>query len=128
VRTGGTVDTVEFNRCKIAYTRSQKAKVRLAYEMAAVGLRRRDWRLVGAAATISARVNQDILFKPGLEELIDLSRRLGAYGVVVAHSGTVMGMLHDKAEALVAGAVEAAGLGSPETVRMVDGGCRAWVS
>ena len=36
-----------------------------------------------------------ILLKPKLEEILELTNKVGAYGVNVAHSGTVVGILYD---------------------------------
>jgi uncharacterized protein involved in propanediol utilization len=54
-----------------------------------------DAGLLGRVATASARINQRFLPKPGLEELVELNRRLGGCGVQVAHSGTVVGLMFD---------------------------------
>jgi uncharacterized protein involved in propanediol utilization len=54
-----------------------------------------DVALLGKVATASARINQRYLPKPGLEELIELSRRHGGAGVQIAHSGTVAGLVFD---------------------------------
>ena len=57
------------------------------------GLRRRDPGRLGEGATMSALANQRILPKPNLEAIIDYALARGAYGVNVAHSGTVAGIL-----------------------------------
>lgn len=127
VETGGTVDTVQFNRNPIRYTASQKAKIRLAFDMAVAGLRHGDRHLIGAAASMSARINQDILPKPGLDELLEIASEHCAYGVVVAHSGTVMGVLHDQNGTEITSALAQLSNRQPTTVRMVNGGSRTWV-
>ena len=43
----------------------------------------------------SAIANQDILFKPHIEEIIDFALSNGAFSVNVAHSGTVIGIFFD---------------------------------
>ena len=50
-------------------------------------------RLLGQAATESARRNQQHLEKPELERFITAAQSRGALGVLVAHSGTVVGAL-----------------------------------
>lgn len=126
VDTGGTVDTVQFNRRAVRYTRSQESRIRTAFDMAAAGLRHGDKQLIGAAATMSARINQTVLPKPDLEELVEISAAHGGYGVVVAHSGTVMGILHDGHGPGIADAMSPLGYGRARTVQMIDGGSRAW--
>ncbi|MEV6580359.1 GHMP kinase [Streptomyces sp. NPDC051582] len=56
-----------------------------------------DARLLGEVATASARRGQRRLRHPEFEELITLSRRVGAVGVQIAHSGAVAGVLFDPA-------------------------------
>jgi uncharacterized protein involved in propanediol utilization len=51
--------------------------------------------LLGRVATASARINQRFLPKPELDFLIALSGQLGAAGVQIAHSGTVIGLIFD---------------------------------
>ncbi|MDP1809409.1 MAG: hypothetical protein Q8L35_07740, partial [Actinomycetota bacterium] len=126
--TGGSVDTIEFNRSKKKYTPSQLKAIRSAYEMIVAGFRWRDWRLVGMASTLSARVNQEILPKPALEELIEIAASVGGYGVVVAHSGTVAGILHDRRDARVTGAIVDMGVTPPATATIINGGWRLCLS
>lgn len=49
--------------------------------------------LVGKAAAESAFLNQEILYKPHLEWIYREGKKYGSYGVVAAHSGTVMGLM-----------------------------------
>ncbi|MEW6557510.1 MAG: GHMP kinase [Elusimicrobiota bacterium] len=94
IDTGGEIDTIEFNKKDYKKERlSNEAKVKEAIELLKDGLRKNDLNLVGKAATISAICNQKILFKPELERVIETGREFNAYGVNVAHSGTVIGIL-----------------------------------
>jgi L-threonine kinase len=92
---GGSVDTLEFNRrFDLAELNERKEPaVRRALELVKEGLRRRDPVRLGEGATLSALANQSILPKPDLESIIDYAMARGAYGVNVAHSGTVAGVL-----------------------------------
>ncbi|MDP1808752.1 MAG: GHMP kinase [Actinomycetota bacterium] len=128
IDTGGSVDTIEFNRSKKRYTPSQLKAIRFAYEMIVAGFKWRDWRLVGMASTLSARVNQEILPKPALEELIEIAASVGGYGVVVAHSGTVAGIVHDRRDAHVTGAIADMGVAPPATATIINGGWRLCLS
>lgn len=128
IDTGGSVDTIEFNRRRLRYTSAQQRQIELAFEMIGHGLKSRDCGLLGAAATISARVNQEILPKPGLEEIIDISATVGGFGVVVAHSGSVAGILHDQEAEGVERALAHMGVGEPATVKLIDGGWRSRLS
>lgn len=92
---GGAVDTLEFNRREDlpVWNRENEPEVERALNLVRCGLAERDPSLLGEGATLSALANQKILPKPRLEELIDFTKKLGAYGVNVAHSGTVAGVL-----------------------------------
>ncbi len=92
---GGEVDTLEFNRRPdLPYlNRLNEPELAKALALVRLGIEKGDPWAVGEGATISALANQRILPKPGLEELIEFATRIGAYGVNVAHSGTVAGIL-----------------------------------
>ncbi len=92
---GGVVDTLEFNKRGDLPSRnsSNECAVARALDFVKAGIARKDPVLLGKGATLSALANQGILPKPRLEELIDFTTMYGAYGVNVAHSGTVAGVL-----------------------------------
>ncbi len=91
---GGVVDTLEFNRAQRDTALSRQAlKMAKAVALIETGMRHGDPALIGKGATISAVANQDILFNPHLDAVLELSKDTGALGVNVAHSGTVIGML-----------------------------------
>jgi len=71
---GGEVDTIKFNR------RSDFVFPKLDDEI--------NFELIKN----SALANQKILFKRGLEELMNFAKNLGAVAVNIAHSGTVAGI------------------------------------
>ena len=92
---GGEVDTGGFNRrADLAALNARKEpRVREALQKVVLGIRRGDPWLLGEGATGSAVAHQSILPKEGLEEIAAVARRSGAYGVVAAHSGTLVGIL-----------------------------------
>ncbi len=93
---GGEVDTLAFNRVdRTVLLRSLEPRFKEALEMARQGLKSGDARLIGEAATLSARTHQAVLHKPQLERVIQLAKEVGAAGVNIAHSGTVIGVLLD---------------------------------
>lgn len=57
-----------------------------------------DARLLGRAATASARINERFLPKPRLKDIEAIGARFGAIGIQVAHSGTVVGLMFDGLE------------------------------
>lgn len=90
---GGEVDTLVFNTFPKNYTATEVGAIQEAYDLLVEGLRTGDMLLIGRAATLSSRINQRLLAKPHLERLIQIARDYGAYGVNVAHSGTIVGLL-----------------------------------
>lgn len=92
---GGAVDTLEFHRRQdlAGLNAANETAVSRALELVRESLRRQDPARLGEGATISALANQLILPKPNLEALIEYALSRGAYGVNVAHSGTVAGVL-----------------------------------
>ncbi|MED1472202.1 kinase [Bacillus salipaludis] len=91
---GGVVDTVQFNQLEKKYKREDHAIFIQAYELIREGFKRRDFSLISKATTMSACVNQKILPKPFFYEFEKLAQDYQG-GIVVAHSGTVMGILLD---------------------------------
>jgi len=92
---GGKVDTLCFNRRRDLHIlhRVNSKLIKEAYNLVKEGIRKKDFELVGVGATLSSLCNQIILYKPELGKIISLSRKMGALGVNVAHSGSVMGVL-----------------------------------
>lgn len=93
--TGGELDTGEFNRrpdLAIVNARKEPVATR-ALAMIIEGIRQGNPFLLGQGATMSALAHQKVLPKEGLEDLVARAHGLGAYGVVVAHSGTAVGVL-----------------------------------
>ena len=92
---GGQVDTVEFNRRYKPFGPARQTE----YENLLLGIERAvargDLRSLGEISTRSAILHQDILPKTHLDLLLDMRRRYGALGVVIAHSGTHLGLLLD---------------------------------
>ena len=93
---GGQVDTLAFNRQNHAEALSKLApQHRFMFELFIKALQMSDWMALGAAATLSARLHQPILFNPLLEKVLALSADVHALGVCRAHSGTLLGVLLD---------------------------------
>ncbi len=94
VDTGGKINTQKFNRSNFdEIHRENRAKIIKALKLVEDGLREKDIRKIGKGATLSALCNQKILFKPALEPIAEISMKMGAVGVNVAHSGAIIGIL-----------------------------------
>lgn len=72
-----------------------KAIINKSFNLLEEGLREQDLKLIGKACTLSSLANENIHKKPYLNKIIEISNRMGAYGVNIAHSGTVIGILID---------------------------------
>lgn len=90
---GNCVDTLEFNKHEREYSRDEQIKLERAVLLIEEGFRAKDPCLIGEAAVVSSLTNQKLLFKPRLEEFIEVSEKLGCYGINIAHSGNVYGFL-----------------------------------
>jgi L-threonine kinase len=96
---GGTVDTLEFNRTDHSGAwRSLGPVNREALDLVRQGIRQGSPSLVGQGASISAEAGQRVLEKPQLPRVMAFAQVVGAVGVCVAHSGTVIGVLLDARE------------------------------
>ncbi|MEO5657643.1 MAG: GHMP kinase [Nitrospiria bacterium] len=94
VEAGGPVDTLAFNeRDTAAVSREQAGSILQAFDLVRRGLAQGDAASIGRGATISALCHQNILPKPALEPLLRLALEEGGYGVNVAHSGSLIGLL-----------------------------------
>jgi L-threonine kinase len=94
---GGTVDTLDFNRVDRREALSRmELEFKEALELVRRGIASSDPALVGKGATLSAWLNQRILYKPQLKAVMDFADSVGAVGVNVAHSGTAIGILLDR--------------------------------
>lgn len=93
---GGEVDTLQFNaRPELAEkNRLNEPKTRRAFYLVRRGINEKKLTLLGQGATLSAIANQAILVKPLLEELIAWAKARDSFGVIAAHSGTVLGLIY----------------------------------
>ena len=73
-----------------------KSIINKSFNLLEKGLKNNDLKLIGEACTLSSLANENIHKKPYLNEIIEISQNMNAYGVNIAHSGTVIGILIDK--------------------------------
>ncbi|ADL08176.1 GHMP kinase [Thermosediminibacter oceani] len=92
------VDTESFNsrRDLEELNRKKENMVEEALYMTREAFRKKDIGLLGRAMIKSAIAHQEILYKPHLEHIINLSLKCGAVGVNVAHSGSAVGVFFEK--------------------------------
>ena len=99
VCTGGVVDTLEFNerRKYFRYSERDESQLMMAWKMIRRANQTGDTSLLARAATVSARINEQFLPKPYFKELAQFVELGGADGIMVAHSGTALGLIFDPA-------------------------------
>lgn len=66
-----------------------------AWKLLTAACEQQDPQRLGEAATLSAIASQDLLPKPGFSELHALADKGKIYGLNVAHSGSVAGLIYD---------------------------------
>lgn len=130
IDTGGTVDTLEFNRTdRTALWQEVASRTDEALELVREGIRRGDPELAGRGATISARAG----CLPGVDKWVERAAEFvdepGVVGINVAHSGTVVGILLDarqrRSKPVYRRALEAfADAESVQHYRVIGGGVR----
>ncbi|MFD7904907.1 kinase [Kitasatospora sp. NPDC059747] len=90
---GGTVDTVGFNRTVTAPTLRERREYRDLLDTLSTAVSSADLATIGEVATRSAELHTRRLPRPDFEELHRICRDHDGLGLVVAHSGTVLGIL-----------------------------------
>ena len=93
---GGRIDTIAFNNIDVeSAIRKNKPLVTEAYDLLKTGLRTGSVDEIATAATMSASAHQKVLRNPLWPAAEAAYRKMGAKGLILAHSGTVIGFLFD---------------------------------
>lgn len=92
---GGSIDTVSFNKQVDLQNKilEKESIIQESFDLFKQGLITHDVKLIGQAATLSAFGNQRILYKPNLYDFHDVGNSYNSVGTIIAHSGTIMGLL-----------------------------------
>lgn len=90
---GGQVDTVNFNASRPVVPAAERREYGMLLDRLAAALADGDLAAVGRVSTRSAVLNQARCHKRLLERMLEICRDIGALGVAVAHSGTMVGLL-----------------------------------
>ncbi|EEK69850.1 MULTISPECIES: GHMP family kinase ATP-binding protein [Bacillus cereus group] len=90
---GGEVDTIEFNKLRKVFTLEEKFEYTQLVNRLKVAFQEQDVRTIGEVTTRSAIMNQSRQKKRYLNHFLQLSDQYDALGIVVAHSGTFIGLL-----------------------------------
>ncbi len=93
---GGTVETLEFNRVdRRSLWQSLRKETDEALRLVRAGVKAGDPAMVGRGASISAQASLQVLPKHKLSHVMAFAEEVGAVGINVAHSGTIIGILLD---------------------------------
>ncbi|MBF9002584.1 MULTISPECIES: GHMP family kinase ATP-binding protein [Vibrio] len=91
------LETADYHRMKrFEKLQSSANQLDKAHRLLKNAIDEQDKALLGEAATLSAIESQKILPKPLFYSLLDIVERQGLYGVNLAHSGSVIGLLYDE--------------------------------
>ena len=92
---GGTIDTVQFNHQQNLDVLIDEKEELMVEALAKFkeGIHKHNVKLIGEASTISSFGNQRILQKANLYALHQIGVECNAIGTIIAHSGTVLGLL-----------------------------------
>lgn len=92
---GGEVDTISFNqRHDLLHLINEKESyIEEALALFKDGLLHNDISQIGAAATLSSFANQRILPKTNLYDFHAIGVEYNSVGTIIAHSGTIMGLI-----------------------------------
>ena len=92
---GGSIDTVSFNKQADLQNKilEKESIIQESFDLFKQSLIAHDIKLIGQAATLSAFGNQRILYKPNLYDFHDVGNSYNSVGTIIAHSGTIMGLL-----------------------------------
>ena len=105
---GGQVDTVNFNASRPGIGAAHRREYRALLDLLGDALATGDVAAVGRVATRSAELNQARCHKRHLDRMTEICRDVGGLGIVVAHSGTMVGIAFSGTDPRLPGQVEAA--------------------
>ncbi|MBO1511399.1 GHMP family kinase ATP-binding protein [Metabacillus bambusae] len=97
---GGRIDTIQFNKRRKPYTELDHQTFIHAFHLIKEGIKKKDLTLICQASTMSAKVSEKALPKRYFKEIERLAG-LCEGGIVVAHSGTVLGILFDPTKSII---------------------------
>ncbi len=92
---GGEVDTIAFNQQPNLreLIKEKEGLIEEALYYFEKGIKEGDSQMLGQACTLSSFANQRILNKPDLYEFHEIGQHYRSLGTVIAHSGSIMGLL-----------------------------------
>ncbi|MGG4266728.1 kinase [Peribacillus simplex] len=98
---GGMVDTVEFNKIPKNFSDEEKIQYNILLKELTKAIRAGDVNTIGKISTCSAIMHQRLRPKKTLEQLMAICEEIKGLGVVIAHSGTCLGILLSNTDKLI---------------------------
>ncbi|PTX15372.1 threonine kinase [Halanaerobium congolense] len=95
----GTVDSLSFNQSKQLnlLNKDKEEKIKKSFKLIKSGFKENDYYLLGRGTTLSSLAHQKILYKKDLNKLLQIIQKNNKiYGINIAHSGTMIGVLAAK--------------------------------
>ena len=89
--TGGTVDTVNFNKIQTVFSKKEKQYYAALLVEMKDALENNDISSICSISTESSVLWQKILPKPGFNKFLEIRKDLGSYGLINSHSGSFLG-------------------------------------
>lgn len=90
---GGIIDTVNFNQTLRPYSLNQRKMYHKLLMKLLNAIKDGSLSIIGEVSTYSALLHQEINPKKNLSLFLNLSNNIGALGIIVAHSGTYIGLI-----------------------------------
>lgn len=90
---GGEVDTIEFNKKPKVFAQDEKAEYEWLLKKISQAIVEQDLHAIGEVSLRSAILNQKLHKKLFFEQIRAICQQIEGLGVVVAHSGTYLGIL-----------------------------------
>lgn len=89
----GEVDTIAFNQLDKPFNNADKLQYEELLNKVILAFKENDLKLLGDVTTQSTILNQKLLPKKTLNDVLDICRKINGLGIVTAHSGTYIGIL-----------------------------------
>ncbi|WP_245267648.1 hypothetical protein [Mesorhizobium sp. WSM1293] len=96
---GGIIETIDYDQRRGEISAKDRAEYHELLDRARMAIPQGDAVTIGRIATASALLHQERVPKEHLNSMLKVSEVTGALGVIVAHSGTMVGILLDRVAA-----------------------------
>ncbi|MFB6366767.1 kinase [Paenibacillus elgii] len=95
---GGEIDTAEFNKISMPFGAAEKSEYDYLLASISSALKGNNLKAVGGISTRSAILNQRLLEKRQMDQVLDICNAVNGLGIVITHSGTCIGILLDQTD------------------------------